>query len=141
MRIQSNLTQLSVGSINTPRTIQNQQDRLQPDPNTIEKYERKKIVVTDSLSTSLKDLIKKSKEEEEEKEEPKTSIERTIDKLEKQIEKVNEQLEKLKNDKSEAGEKRREQLSQQLNVLNGALMDANKEKIKQEKSEAQAKKQ
>ncbi len=135
MRIQSNLTQISVGSINTPRTTQNQRALLNPDPDTIEKYERKKIVVTDSLSTSLKDLIKKSKDEEED-EKPMTSIERTIDKLEKQIEKIQEELERLKNDKSEAGEKRREQLTQQLNVLNGALMDANKEKIKQEKNES-----
>ncbi len=140
MKIGSNRIQMSVNSIHTLRIPQQyQHSPIQQDANRVEGPKSRRIVAEDSLSPSLKNIIKgMKKDEEEEDEKPLTSIEAAIENLKKQIEKISEELAKLKNDKSESGERKREMLSNKLTSLHSALSKAIKLKTDQEKAAARS---
>ncbi len=137
MKIGSNRIQLELGSVNALRIPQQYQlTPTQQESNKVTASKSRGIVVQDSLSPSLKSIIKgmKSKEEEEEEDDkPLTTLERTIKNLKKQIKKLKEEIESLKNDNSPSAERKREMLLGKLNTLHSALSDATEAKSEQDK--------
>ncbi len=138
MKIGSNRIQLELGSVNALRTPQQFNPApSQQDSTKVTSPKSRRIVVEDSLSPSLKSIIKGTKskveEEEEEDDKPLTTIERTIKNLKKQIKKTKEEIEQLKNDTSASGEKKREMLAEKLNTLHSALSEATESKAEQDK--------
>ncbi|MGE6648737.1 hypothetical protein [Shewanella colwelliana] len=85
-----------------------------------------------------KSALEKAKAQAEAEKTPKKPIDELLETLKEQVEKLKQALKALEGDKSEAAQKKREQIQTQITVLMGQISTLTIEKLKQDEQAARA---